>query len=485
MISLKFEQKRSIGLKYVLDLMQPVTPFGEGLLKKQHFYSNDEKDELTLELENVRLLCGTLDEERTALQNVIHAMSQLKDVRGSVKNVATGYLGEVELFQLNEFLLRFERLVPLVQNLGAYNELSGVRFSSMQPALAVLDPTGSGRLSFFIEDTRTPKLLDIRKEKRNLEERLRLSKDEAEKKRLMSWRMQISSTEDSELTKIHREMSLALRPYVEELTKNIDAIARLDFAIQKALLARRYGAVEPRIGGSMRIKNAFNPQISDYLQTQKRAFTPISMDMPSGVTVLTGANMGGKSVALKTVTLNICLAILGCFVFCEEAEIPLFDSVEIMSEDLSSAERGLSSFGGEIVRLNEIIAGLKKGAFSFIAMDEFARGTNNEEGAAIVRATVKYLNEKSTVALLATHYDGAAEYASKHYQVIGLKEFDYAGAARRLSSAVSDGVRLIAESMNYGLFEVTGDTPCPKDAVNICRLLGMEGEILGNITNDA
>ena len=62
--------------------------------------------------------------------------------------------------------------------------------------------------------------------------------------------------------------------------------------------------------------------------------------------------------------------------------------------------------------------------FCFVVLDEFSRGTNPHEGAALVRAVTKYLNHKHVVALLVTHFDHVAEYGKAHYQVVGLKDMD-------------------------------------------------------------
>ena len=35
--------------------------------------------------------------------------------------------------------------------------------------------------------------------------------------------------------------------------------------------------------------------------------------------------------------------------------------------------------------------------------------------------------------------------------------------------------------MNYGIYRVEGPQNCPRDALNICRLLGLDGEILARI----
>ena len=117
--------------------------------------------------------------------------------------------------------------------------------------------------------------------------------------------------------------------------------------------------------------------------------------------------------------------------------------------------------------------------FSFILLDEFARGTNPDEGAAIVQAVTSWLNTKNAVTVLATHYDNVAQLGAAHYQVIGLKDMDLKGLRNEIAHSCGDaGVELIARHMNYGLYRVEEKQDCPRDALNICQLLGMREDIL-------
>ena len=50
-----------------------------------------------------------------------------------------------------------------------------------------------------------------------------------------------------------------------------------------------------------------------------------------------------------------------------------------------------------------------------------------------------------------------------------------------LKAANEDGVALIARHMNYGLYRVEGKADCPKDALNILRMLSVKREILERI----
>jgi DNA mismatch repair ATPase MutS len=259
----------------------------------------------------------------------------------------------------------------------------------------------------------------------------------------------------------------------------MDAIADLDLTVEKARLARRWGGVMPQLTEDrLCMQRMVSPRMVELLRDHGLAFTPISMETERGVTVITGANMGGKSVALKTLALNVYLVQHGFFPFAESAQVPLFDGIHILSEDLENVDRGLSSFGGEIVGFNQIITQLKSG-LHFVMLDEFARGTNPEEGAAIVQAVTQYLSRRPAMTVLATHFDAVAPLAQAHYQVVGLRQLDMARLQRELAGLQgTDSVHHISRYMNYGLYRVQDSRDCPRDALNICRLLGMDGEIL-------
>ena len=83
--------------------------------------------------------------------------------------------------------------------------------------------------------------------------------------------------------------------------------------------------------------------------------------------------------------------------------------------------------------------------------------------------------------MLATHYDHVSEAAVAHYQVAGLKDLNWQQLSREiLGLSADDGAARIVSYMNYGLYRVTDRQDCPRDALHICRLLGMPREILEN-----
>ena len=52
MITISFEDREKIGLKYVLDSLHPCSPFGTERVRKLRFFAQDEQAELETALDN-------------------------------------------------------------------------------------------------------------------------------------------------------------------------------------------------------------------------------------------------------------------------------------------------------------------------------------------------------------------------------------------------------------------------------------------------
>ena len=481
MISISFDDKVKIGLQYVLDSLHPCSPFGQERVRRLRFYSPVERNALKTELGNTERAANAADSLRTFYEKITLVLCQLKDIRGSLTRLNEGaILDHVELFEIKGFLLRISDLIPLFEQMNEAVRVEGIAFSDPTDALDVLDPERTRSRGFYIPDGASEALRSIRAEKKRLEQRL-YEAPEAEKDALRAERTRVCAEEETEERMIRKSMCAALLPHVPAMVSDADAAGRLDFLIQKALFAGKYGGVRPEItDGALSLDGMVNPELVDLLKEKGRAFVPVSIETDRGTTVITGANMGGKSVAMKTVALNALLFSAGFLVCAKRAKLPLFHCIKMLFEDTQSIQSGLSGFGSEIVRFNEALREVEEG-YSLFLIDELARGTNPDEGAVIVQAVTQYLNGVNAISILSTHYDGVAENARTHYQIIGLKGVDPAVIRTELAASGEDGVAIIARHMNYGLYRVEGKADCPKDALNICRMLSLKPEILERI----
>ncbi len=481
MISIDFDDKERIGLRYVLDSLHPCSPFGQERVRKLLFYTPNDRAALETELGNTERAAASADVLKPVYDRIMTVLCQLKDIRGSLRRLSEGaVLDHVELFEIKGFLMRIADLRPLFDRMNETAAIENLSFSDPEDALNVLDPERTRSRGFYIPDGASESLRAIRAEKKRLEARL-YEAPEAEKDAIRTERTRVCAEEETEERMIRAAMCKALLPCVSAMQSDADASGRLDFLIQKALFAVRYRCVRPEITETaLELTDMINPELCDLLQKKGRSFVPVSIAADSGATVITGANMGGKSVAMKTIALNVLLMHAGFLVCAKRARLPMFESVKMLFDDAQSMQSGLSGFGSEIVRFNEALKEVEKG-YSLFLLDEFARGTNPDEGALIVQAVTRYLNGANAISILATHYDGVAEYANTHYQIIGLKDVDPEQIKAELSASVEDGISVIARHMNYGLYRVEGKADCPKDALNICRMLSLKPEILERI----
>jgi len=476
------KQKDAIGLTFVLGKIQADSPFGDKLAKSFKFYRKDEKAQLTREFDNITKIVSRIESDNDILTDVRRTLMRFKNITNTLRKLENSYLHEIELFELKGFMLSLTKLKAAYLETGL--NLDGVEFVDMEEPLDILDPDKKRISPFYLSEQYTKELWDVRNEKSKFEELMREQTDKDEIEKLKVLRASIVAKEEEAETEVKKLLSEKLRAFLPTFTKNAEAVGRLDFTIQKAILAKDYNASRPNMeADDVEFVDMINPEVGAILVDENREFTPISIKLEPGTTLLTGANMGGKSVALKTAMLNVYLCHMGFFAFAKAAAMPIFDGVYLISQDMQSLSDGLSSFGAEIVRLNEIVSAAEN-RHLFIALDEFARGTNPQEGALIARAVAKYLNTQNSVSLMTTHYDNIACDEFAQYQVAGLVGLDFDKLSARIAAGTSNGVELIAAQMDYRLIKVSGENKAPRDAINICKLLGLKSGVMDAILEE-
>ena len=475
MIKLSFSQKSACGFKYILDKAEPYSAPGKNALKKAEFFAPDKKAELLTELENVERLKKAVACRSKEVSRLESVFFHLKDLHNTFARLSHTTLDEVELFELKAFLRLVRQAAEIAANLSAEYGLEDFVFRNTDEAFDLLKADkGEG---FFVEDGLSDKLFAARRDKEAAN--AALARAENEERLAKQAHLEAAAREEAALEEARAKLCSLLRPFAEDFSYNSSLAGRLDLTLAKARLAYATNAVKPSVSGDkLRLKELTNPEKAEKLGLRGAAFTPVSIEAERGVTLITGANMGGKSVALKTVALNVLLALAGFFVYASEATVPLFGFVEILNENMQSVDRGLSTFGGEIVRLNSVMQKLKSGEYGLCLMDEFAGGTNFEEGSRIFRAAERALNEMNGIFILTTHFDGVSADANALYQVKGLSGADLASLDREIECG-ADGAELVAQYMDYGLVKVEDKTKgVPKDAVAVCKLLRLDSDVL-------
>ncbi|MBQ2191788.1 MAG: DNA mismatch repair protein MutS [Clostridia bacterium] len=475
------KQLTNIGFDHIIQNLQPFSVYGDELRRRVRPYKKDEREKLTAELENVKLLAEAFERDPASFSPLARALMLLKDIRRSLARSRETTLTDIELFEIKRFLIVLESLAAACAELPAARELNGVEIFPMTAALDIVDPDGMRAQTFRLPDDSSEELARIRRERKAADIALRTASPD-EKDGLSAKRTRLAALEENEELRLRGEMTRAFAVYSEQLEELIESIARLDFALAKARLMLDLHGCVPEIAektgeneAKLVLTDMVNPALGAALREKGREFTPVSIELARGSTVITGANMGGKSVAVKTLALNAYLAMAGMPVFAKEAVLPMLSDIHLLAEDMEDSRGGLSSFGGEMVRFDAILRGCSENPGALVLLDEFARGTNPHEGSALVRAAVRYFEEKKQAfAVLTTHFDDVAVLAPVHYQVMGLRRADESALASALAAAEeSSAGELLSRFMDYGLYRVPAGVNPPRDALRICRALGI------------
>lgn len=472
------EQRQQIGFTFVMDQLEAMTPYGAEEKKDIKPFKIAHKDKLLKELDDTEKVIEGIKGKKQLYSEVERIFCKLKDIKSSIKRCKHNeVLDDIELYEIKYFSLLNEELLEVFDSLDL--QIENIRLNSLEEAILLLDPEGKKIPTFYIYDQYSERLKEIREEKTKLEHAILKEEDEDTITMLKQQRLDVVILEEEEELKVRRDLSEKLSDYIHYFEQNMESIGKLDFLMAKAKLAVKYNAVKPEISKKMELslKNAVNPEIEEVLKSREKTFTPVSIDLVSGTTVITGANMGGKSVTLKTIVLNLLLGQMGLYVFAKEAKLPVLDFVYFVSDDMQNISKGLSTFGAEIIKLKEVIDCVKSEK-GFLALDEFARGTNPKEGFYLVKSLSKYLAKYDSISLISTHYDGVVEEDMIHYQVVGLKNVNFEALKYKIDLNKKHSVELIQENMEYRLERVSKDSEVPKDALNISILLGLDEELI-------
>lgn len=472
------QQRNEIGFSFVMDKMGITTCFGLEERKNIVPFKASEINKLTHEFNSLENIIKSMSSHACEYNGIGRIFCKIKDIRNSIKRCSKYQtLDEIELYEIKYFSILVTELKNISDKL--HLDIKEVHLNSLEEVISLLDPQKTGISTFYVYDEYSKTLKYIREKKKQKEREIFAAKTEEEISQLKQERLDLVIKEEEEELWIRKELTLQISKSAELVTQNIKAIGRLDFLIAKANLAIAYNGIRPEICGLMEINitSAFNPEVVEILEKGKKQFTPVSINLNGGTTIITGANMGGKSVTLKTIVLNLLLGQMGFFVFAESAQFPILDFIHFVSDDMQSISKGLSTFGAEIIKLKEVVECVKR-ENGFIALDEFARGTNPKEGYYLVKALSKYLTKFKSISLISTHYDGVALDNMEHYQVIGLKNVDFNALKYTIDLNKTHCIEIIQEHMEYKLEKVSKENKVPKDALNIAVLLGLENEIV-------
>ncbi len=239
---------------------------------------------------------------------------------------------------------------------------------------------------------------------------------------------------EERMAEIEQELFSTLRQVVALETRRVQAVAQalslLDVLLSFAEVAARRNYSRPMLAedDEIYIRAGRHPVI----EAGGERFIPNDTYINNStdrLLIITGPNMGGKSVFLRQAAVITIMAQIGSFVPAEEARIAIVDRIFTRVGASDSLARGRSTFMVEMTETANILNTATPR--SLVLLDEVGRGTSTFDGLSLAWAIAEYLHDNPQHAaktLFATHYHEMTELAKllpgvRNYQM-AVKESD-------------------------------------------------------------
>lgn len=412
------------GVRYLFDELGLQSGYARKVLLDREMMVDP--DRIDASYASLRKYFDLVLSDRRRVEDMRFRLQGLRDISGTLASLAGGAtLDEIEFFEI-------KHLAMLAQSLSMGTELETV--------IDILDPDGLRIGTFYLYDSYSVALRQLRDAVEQDPDDSQLQEDLA--------------NEEDRLKKV---ISDKLRPYAASLQQTLRELADLDISLAQAIQMHVEELIIPSSGSAATITGMFHPGVRAALRAKGREFQPVDFAFERGVpATVIGANMGGKTVALKTLCMLQYLYQFGFGLPAVSAVMTPFDEIRFCIGDEQDEKTGLSSFAAEMQRIDCAIAVVEKGGKVLLLVDEPARTTNPVEGTALVAALLQRLADKPNLALvMTTHY--TVEHAGQCWRVQGLLP----GTKGR--------------RMDYRLVR-TASHEVPHEALNIARELGIDAQ---------
>ncbi|MBR4738376.1 MAG: hypothetical protein IK058_00050 [Bacteroidales bacterium] len=446
--------KNDAGFLYVVDSMELMSSAGRRRMLDTLFTDNAEA--LEAEWNRLEEAINTTRQRSTnhGYNDLRHCLMQLHDLQGTLATLASHtVLNEVELFEIKNLAYLCNKARTAIDTLQMEKALP---LPDLTEVFNLLDPDHTGVVNFYIYDTYDSRLAPLRRELRALQEHdgdpIRMGALLAEQNDIQQ---EVCISLSDQLTRHHESLATAM-----------EQMAYADFLLAKADLCLRWHLQRPHLGDHIDYTNLFNPRLRDRNEQLGLRYQPVSIRMGGGVTLITGANMAGKTVLLKSIGTAQLMVQCGLYAPAEQADTMLFADVVTSIGDEQNEMNGLSSYASEIIKISDILKRSRK-EMLLVLIDEPARTTNPIEGKALVQALITIMEQVSSVTLITTHY-GQLGTRCHRLRVKGFVEdmADMPLTPQNINSFI-----------DYSLTEDQSDN-VPHEALRIASILGCDEEMI-------
>ena len=237
---------------------------------------------------------------------------------------------------------------------------------------------------------------------------------------LLKWNQKITDSHHEVLQMSDasiQDLIYSVREEIEPLFKACEAIAELDMIAAFAHLAITKDYCKPEMTQTLAVKDGRHV-IRETIHAEKYIPNDAYAAQQSRFQIITGCNMSGKSIYIRSLALMAVMAQIGCFIPANYASFPIFHQLFARISMDDSIEANVSTFAAEMRETAFILRNVDKR--SMVIIDELGRGTSTRDGISIAIAVAEALVESKALVWFATHFRDLATILAERNGVVSL-----------------------------------------------------------------
>lgn len=461
-MTLKEAIEKHNGLSFVFNELNISSPIGRKTILETNF--SKDKDYLSSQYSIIESCQTYISEEINlkALKKVRGVLAHINDISGTVKQLEQNLiLDDISLFQIKQFSIFCYKISSYIFDIDNYLEdnLKGkLNLPDLNKVIKILDPEGLMLSQFYIYNAYSKELAKKRQE-------WEIAKKQEDETKVNNIYLEIEDLENE----IRERLSKELKVYFHDFIEAIRLVGKIDksFALAEYFLDNNFTKPTFSTNNEINYKELSYPPLVSKLKELNKTYQPIDITLTHKPCLVTGANMAGKTILLKSLYLSQLLLQFGFFVPAKESEIVLVEDILCSIGDHQNEEAGLSSYASEILLLDNIIKKVKQGNQYLVLVDELARTTNPKEGVALVDSFLNILSQHNSFSVTTTHYSGITTQANR----LRVKGFIPNDRQKEIS------INEISNQIDYSLIE-DHEMIIPNEALYLADLLKVDKEFI-------
>ena len=206
-----------------------------------------------------------------------------------------------------------------------------------------------------------------------------------------------SSKKENDIFDIKRNAAVELNTIKKKAIEEVNDVIKFDYEFSLGSFAYEYDLCRPEFSDEIQLDGALHLELAlkkdkEHIQKVNYQLTP-----EENIALLTGANSGGKTTLLETLTQISIMAQMGLPVSANKAKIKLFDEIYHFSKKRSLDAGAFESF------LNVFIPIVTTNNEKLVLLDELEGITELDAAVKIISTFIDMIKESNSYGVIVTH----------------------------------------------------------------------------------